>query len=93
MKLLPYSGGLLLNIRRRTGNQRRPIVRQKKYSAVFRQAEQWADVLGVSYVSGLNDMMRSGKIAEFIRVNEALHERTIAGIASDIAARRMCASC
>ena len=44
-------------------------------------------MLGVSYVSELNNMMRSGKISEFIRVNEALHERTIAGIASDIAAR------
>ena len=87
MTLLPYAGGLILRYPAPYREAKRPIVRQKKYSAVFRQAEHWADVLGVSYVSDLNGMVHSGRIAEFIRVNEALHERTIAGIASDIAAR------
>lgn len=64
-----------------------PIIRQPKYGDVFRQAERWAGVLGVSYVADLNNLLRRGDIEEFINVNEALHERTIAEIAQRIVSR------
>ena len=85
MRLKPYMGGLILKYPAPYREPKTPIVRQSKYSAVFRQAEQWAQMLGVSYVTELNDTMRSGKITDIIRVNEALHEKTIADIASEIA--------
>jgi len=51
---------------------------------VFRQSERWADILGVGTVPDLNDLVENGQLRDFIRVNEALHERTISEIASQI---------
>ena len=42
-------------------------------------------MLGVSYVADINSMVGRGEITDFIRVNEALHEKTIADIAANIA--------
>lgn len=56
-----------------------------KLAHVFRQSERWADILGVGTVPDLNDLVDSGQLRDFIRVNEALHERTISEIASRIA--------
>jgi len=55
-----------------------------KLAHVFRQSERWADILGVGTVPDLNDLVERGDLPDFIRVNEALHERTISDIASRI---------
>lgn len=55
-----------------------------KLAHVFRQSERWADILGVGTVPDLNDLVENGQLRDFIRVNEALHERTISEIASQI---------
>lgn len=47
----------------------------------FDQGNQWCRLLGCSTVADLNDMIRSGKYREFIRINEALQ----AGALSDMA--------
>ncbi len=58
-----------------------------KYSEVFAQAERWAKELSASSVADINNLFRGGVIADFIRINEALHERTIAEIARQIVSR------
>jgi uridine kinase len=81
----PYADGLMLTYPTPYIEAGTPIITQPKYSEVFRQAERWAGVLGASYVADLNNMVRRGDIEDFINVNEALHERTIAEIAQRIA--------
>ncbi|NLT96922.1 MAG: nucleoside kinase [Christensenellaceae bacterium] len=83
----PYDDGLILTYPTPYIEACTPIIHQPKYGRVFRQAEKWASILGVSYVADLNNLLRNGGIEEFINVNEALHERTIAEIAQTIASQ------
>lgn len=55
-----------------------------KISAVFREQRRWGNLMGVSNVSDLNDVIVEGKFSELIRINEALHEKKIAEIADEI---------
>lgn len=82
-----YDDGLILTYPTPYIEADTPIIRQPKYGEVFREAERWAGVLGVSYVADLNNMLLRGDIEDFINVNEALHERTISEIAQRIASR------
>lgn len=60
------------------------FVSQPKLAAVFRQAERWGEMMGVSNAADLNDLVAKGDAGEFIRINEALHEKSIAQIADQI---------
>ena len=51
---------------------------------VHEEAERWGDILKVSYVSNLNEMIDSGNAGKIIRANEALHEKKIGHIADMI---------
>lgn len=55
-----------------------------KISRVFREAERWADILECGTVADLNEMVERGALPEFIWINEALHENSVANIARDI---------
>jgi len=55
-----------------------------KLARVFKEAEEWAGILDVGDVGGLNDKVESGKINDIILVNEGLHEKKIANIADKI---------
>jgi uridine kinase len=57
--------------------------REPKLSAVFREAKRWARILNCENVCDLNDLVDSGGISDFIRVNEALHEKKIIEIAEN----------
>lgn len=85
--IYPYANGLMLTYPTPYTMAHTPIVSQPKYAAVFRQADRWAKELSASYVTEINNMFRNGDIVDFININEALHERTIADIAHAIAAK------
>ncbi|MEL7604267.1 MAG: hypothetical protein AAGU77_14010, partial [Bacillota bacterium] len=85
IQLHRYAGGIMLKYPSPHTEARTSIDQQPKYAAVFRQAESWARVLSASDVSDINDMFREGDIGEFISINEALHEKSIADIAQRIA--------
>ena len=55
-----------------------------KHLGVFQQSNQWCRILECSNAADLNDMISHGKFREFIRVNEALHDKSIATIAQDV---------
>ena len=65
-----------------------PYVPRKKFLQVFDESRRWCSILGAQNVSDVNRMIRNGRIREFIRINEALHDRSIAAIADDILRRR-----
>ncbi|MEG1560086.1 MAG: nucleoside kinase [Clostridia bacterium] len=60
------------------------FVREDKLATVFRQGNRWAEILKCSNVAELNELVKSGKICELIRVNEALHEKNFALLADSI---------
>ena len=65
-----------------------PFLEYPKLGAVFHEYGEWMQVIGVPDVGALNQTIESGRISEVVLVAEALHEKRIAQIASDIAQRR-----
>ncbi|MBQ9943923.1 MAG: nucleoside kinase [Clostridia bacterium] len=61
-----------------------PFEERKKHLAVFAQSNRWLDILDCKNAADLNDMTVGGKLREFIRINEALHDKSIAEIADGI---------
>lgn len=57
--------------------------KEPKLSAVFREAKRWSRILSCENVCDLNELVDTGGISEFIRVNEALHEKKIIEIAEN----------
>ena len=57
-----------------------------KLARTFGQSAQWCEILGCANAADLNEMAETGKLREFIRVNEALHERSVEAIADQFAA-------
>lgn len=65
-----------------------PYVDRPKLFTIFREAEQWGRILGVTTAGALNDRIMAGQGEELVRLNEALHEKKIAQIADDIYRQR-----
>ena len=62
-----------------------PLVSRPKFLETFDQSNRWCDILGCMNAADLNDMIVGGKLPEFIRVNEALHDQSIGDIAQGVA--------
>lgn len=77
--------GIILNYPTRESNFELPeYIEQKKLSKVFKEAEDWGEIMDVAYVGALNKKIANNTISDMIRVNEALHEKKIAYIADEI---------
>lgn len=57
------------------------------FFSVFSEGERWCELMECQTVADLNDMVRSGRIRELIRVNEALHEKRFAQVADMVCQR------
>ncbi len=55
----------------------------KKQYRVFAESQRWCEILNATNVVDVNRMIETGRILDFIRVNEALHDSSIANIASE----------
>lgn len=58
-----------------------------KHMAAFAQSNYWCKVLECTDAADLNDLIRQNKLRDFIRVNEALHDKSLADIAEDLVNR------
>ncbi len=77
--------GIILNFPTRESNFELPeYIEQKKLSKVFKEAEDWGEIMDVAYVGSLNKKIVNNTISDMIWVNEALHEKKIAYIADEI---------
>lgn len=54
---------------------------------VFSEGERWCQLMECATVADLNDLTRSGRIRELIRVNEALHEKRYSQVADMVCQR------
>ena len=61
-----------------------PYIYRPKHLEVFNQSAEWCEILGVTNVSDVTRMIEEGRLRNFIRVNEALHESAINDIARKI---------
>ena len=57
------------------------------FFSVYTEGKNWGELMGCETVSDLNELVKSGKIRELIRVNEALHEKRFSEIANMICER------
>lgn len=84
-----YGNGFILQFpRRRAPNKLQPFVDEPRLARVFREYDEWLSVIGVPSVAVLNGAIRAGRTQEVVLVAEALHNRQLATIASDIASCR-----
>ncbi|MCI0580520.1 MAG: nucleoside kinase, partial [Chloroflexi bacterium] len=84
-----YHNGFILQFPRRHEPDRlQPFEDEPRLARVFRDYNDWLDVVGVPSVAALNRAIAAGRTQEVILVAEALHERQLAAIAADIAGRR-----
>ena len=86
--LQKYNGGFLINM----PNRRKPEVVQnfvprEKLFNTLKESTEWSNLMGVGTVGALNDVISAGKINDLILVSEALQEKKLAEIASQIKER------
>ena len=86
--LEPYFDGMLLRI----PNRRHPdcledAVPQDKMFGIFSEYVGWNHLLGISNVGELNALCRTPRVADMIKLAEALHEKKVTTIADMIANR------
>lgn len=62
------------------------FIDQPKLAKVFYEYEKWGEIIGVDYVSDLNQIILKDRSGELIRLTEALHEKKVARIADEITA-------
>ncbi|TJX14200.1 nucleoside kinase [Tissierella creatinini] len=79
-----YPGVLLLFPSRKNDYDMDNFKEQKKLAKVFKETNNWLDILDLSYIGSLNEKTNSGRIGEIIAIAEALHEKKIGFIADEI---------
>ncbi len=85
-KLIYHAPGLVMQMPSPLDVSRpAPFAEKEKHLAVFAQSNRWLDILGCKDAADLNEMTVGGRLREFIRINEALHDKSIADIAEGIA--------
>ncbi|OGV62058.1 MAG: hypothetical protein A2498_07510 [Lentisphaerae bacterium RIFOXYC12_FULL_60_16] len=89
-ELIPYPPGFVLQFAAREEPGRvAPFEDQPHLFNIFQEHKQWGRILGVSTVGRLNAIIAEGRrFEEFVQTAEALHEKKVARIADQIAARK-----
>lgn len=87
--LIPYDEGFVLQLPVKEKPEEVPEFNpQTKVYNVLKETTSWAQMLGVSTIGQVNDKITNGTINDIMLVQEALQEKKIADIASDIAKRK-----
>ncbi|MCB9421531.1 MAG: nucleoside kinase [Ardenticatenaceae bacterium] len=83
-----YNDGFILQFpRRQQPNCLQPFEDEPILARVFQEYEEWLRIIGVPNIATLNRAIRDGRTQEIILVAEALHQRQLTIIASEIARR------
>ncbi|HPU22236.1 MAG TPA: nucleoside kinase [Thermoclostridium caenicola] len=83
--LAAENDGIVLIVPKKENPTRLPdVTLPKQLFDVFTEYTNWIKILGVEDVGRLNEVVKKGRIHEFILISEALHEKKIAQIADMI---------
>lgn len=86
--VLGYKEGILLILPTQDNpNEITPFVPREKLFATLMEAKRWAEDIGVETVGDLNKAICEQRLQDVVLMQEALQERKIAEIASEIARR------
>lgn len=86
-ELYPYDEGFVLQLPLKENPDVVPDFEpQNKLFRVLKESEKWSEMLKIDTVGALNEQISSGNIKDIILVAEALQEKKIAEIATQIAA-------
>lgn len=84
--IMTYEKGFIVVYPRRSNPTKVDAIKNtKKLYTTFDEYDKLHKILNVSNVSELNAWIKSGRIADLIRISEALHEKKLANIADMIA--------
>lgn len=87
--LIPFDPGFILHMPSREEPLKLgPLPTLPKLFNIYQEHVEWGRILGLTTVGQLNETIVNHQIDEFIRTAEALHEKKLAAIAAEIAARR-----
>lgn len=76
---------ILLNPNRENPLQLTKYIYSPKLINIYEERKKWANIMGISFLSDLNNIIKNKEYPELIRTMEALHENKIAKIANMIA--------
>lgn len=87
-ELIPYDEGFVLQMPVKESPKNVPeFIPQNKVANALKESFQWSEMLGVATIGQVNDKITDGTINDIMMVQEALQEKKIADIASDIVSR------
>ncbi|MDR2770569.1 MAG: nucleoside kinase [Clostridiales Family XIII bacterium] len=85
-ELRAYRNGVLLRFPHRSKpDEIPPYTDEKKLYGAFGEANRWGELLGISMAADLNERAEGERAVEMIQLSEALHEKSVAGIADRVA--------
>lgn len=79
-----YPGVIILFPSRKNHYNMNNFHDQRNLAKIFKEANDWLEILDLSNIGSLNEKILNGDIEEIIRISEALHEKRIAEIADRI---------
>lgn len=79
-----YPGALIVFPTSKSNYQLPKFKELNKLAKVFKEANEWGDIMDLAYIGSLNEKVLNGEIEDVIRISEALHEKKIANIADRI---------
>ena len=86
--VLPADGGFIFVFPDdRNPDQLARMPSMPNFFSVFSEGKRWCGLMECETVADLNDLTKSGRIRELIRVNEALHEKRYSQIADMVCQR------
>ncbi len=87
--LVKYYDGLLLMVPKRSNpSEMEDLILQDKMFDIFREYKAWVEILGVSSIGSINQMVLDGNGDELIKIGEALQEKKVGQIADEIRKHR-----
>ncbi len=87
--LASYPPGFVLRFPRRFDPLHlQPVTHLPRLVSVFRQHSRWMELMNVTDVGALNEVISEGRVRELVLIAEALHSQQLAAIAQEIARRK-----
>ncbi len=80
-----YKNGFIIRFANRKNPKEIKILKNlNKITKVFEESTEFGKILEADTVGALNKIISGGSFGEFVRINEALHEKKISAIADEI---------
>ncbi|MEX1307906.1 MAG: nucleoside kinase, partial [Eubacteriales bacterium] len=86
-KLFTYAPGFIVKYPSPYQTETHVLEEEPKLAATFNRSERWARLLHVANVADINMLEQNGELADFIKVNETLHESQLVEIVKQIVSR------